>query len=62
MQKDNLRTKLEEVIDRYGLTYESYDEEGDLAPSNVEYDLIDDIVDLVSDEVSGFILEQNKII
>jgi len=62
MQKDNLRTKLEEVIDKYGLTYKSYDEEEDLAPSNVEYDLIDDIVDLVSDEVSGFILEENKMI
>jgi|LAHS01.1.fsa_nt_gb hypothetical protein len=58
MQKDNLRTKLEEVIDKYELEYKGED----LAPANVEYDLIDDIVDLVSDEVSGFILEENKMI
>lgn len=53
MQKSNLRTKLEEVIDKYELEYKGED----LCPANVEYDLIDDIVDLVSDEVSGFILE-----
>lgn len=58
MQKDNLRNKLEEVIDKYELEYRGED----LCPANVEYDLIDDIVDLVSDEVSGFILEENKMI
>ena len=55
MLKDTLRSKLMDVIDKYGLTYKSYDEEEDLAPSNVEYDLIDDILDVVSDEVSKVI-------
>lgn len=52
---DTLKEKLQEVIDKYGLTYKSYDEEEDLAPSNVEYDLIDDILDTVSDAVYDFI-------
>lgn len=52
---DTLRDKLQAVIDKYGLTYKSYDEEEDLAPSNVEYDLIDDILDAVSDAVYEFI-------
>jgi len=53
--KDTLEERLQAVIDKYGLTYKSYDEEEDLAPSNVEYDLIDDILDTVSDAVYGFI-------
>lgn len=52
---DTLRDQLQTVIDKYGLTYKNYDEEEDLAPSNVEYDLIDDIIDTVSDAVYGFI-------
>ena len=52
---DTLRDQLQDVIDKYGLTYKNYDEEEDLAPSNVEYDLIDDILDTVSDAVCGFI-------
>lgn len=52
---NTLREQLENVIDKYGLTYKSYDEEEDLAPSNVEYDLIDDILDTVSDAVCEFI-------
>ena len=52
---NNLRDQLQDVIDKYGLTYKSYDEEEDLAPSNVEYDLIDDILDTISDAVYDFI-------
>lgn len=52
---NTLREQLENVIDKYGLTYKSYDGEEDLAPSNVEYDLIDDILDTVSDAVYEFI-------
>jgi len=52
---DNLKEQLQTVIDRYGLTYKNYDEEEDLSPSNVEYDLIDDILDTVSDAVYNFI-------
>lgn len=52
---DTLKEQLQEVIDRYGLTYKSYDKEEDLAPSNVEYDLIDEILDTVSDAVYGCI-------
>lgn len=52
---DTLKEQLQTVIDKYGLTYKSYDEEEDLAPSNVEYDLIDDILDTVSDAVYEFI-------
>lgn len=44
---NTLREQLETVIDKYGLTYKSYDEEEDLAPSNVEYDLIDDIYEFI---------------
>ena len=51
----DLKEQLQAVIDKYGLTYKSYDVEEDLAPSNVEYDLIDDILDVVSDAVYGFI-------
>ena len=32
---DTLRDQLQTVIDKYGLTYNNYDEEEDLAPSNV---------------------------
>jgi len=53
--KDTLEVQLQDIIDKYGLTYKNYDEEEDLAPSNVEYDLIDDILDAVSDAVYGFI-------
>lgn len=53
--KDTLEEQLQDVIDKYGLTYKSYDEEEDLAPSNVECDLIDDILDTVGDAVYGFI-------
>lgn len=53
--KETLKEQLQDVIDKYGLTYKSYDEEEDLAPSNVEYDLIDDILDTVSDAVYDFI-------
>ena len=53
--KETLEEQLQDVIDKYGLTYKSYDEEEDLAPSNVEYDLIDDILDTVSDAVYDFI-------
>jgi hypothetical protein len=53
--KDTLEEQLQTVIDKYGLTYKSYDEEEDLSPSNVECDLIDDILDTVSDAVYGFI-------
>ena len=53
--KETLEEQLQDVIDKYGLTYKSYDEEEDLAPSNVEYDLIDDILDTVSDAVYNFI-------
>lgn len=53
--KDTLEEQLQDIIDKYGLTYKSYDEEEDLAPSNVEYDLIDDILDTVSDAVYEFI-------
>jgi len=53
--KDTLEEQLQNIIDKYGLTYKSYDEEEDLAPSNVEYDLIDDILDTVSDAVYSFI-------
>lgn len=52
---NTLRERLETVIDKYGLTYKNYDKEEDLAPSNVEYDLIDDILDTVSDAVYEFI-------
>ena len=52
---NDLRDQLQDVIEKYGLTYKSYDEEEDLAPSNVEYDLIDDILDTVSDAVYNFI-------
>lgn len=52
---NDLRDQLQTVIDKYGLTYKSYDEEEDLAPSNVEYDLIDDILDTISDAVYEFI-------
>lgn len=52
---NTLKEQLQNVIDKYGLTYKSYDEEEDLAPSNVEYDLIDDILDTVSDAVYKFI-------
>jgi len=53
--KDTLEEQLQAVIDKYGLTYKNYDEEEDLAPSNVEYDLIDDILDTVRDAVYDFI-------
>jgi len=53
--KDTLEEQLRAVIDKYGLTYKNYDEEEDLAPSNGEYDLIDDILDTVIDAVYGFI-------
>ena len=53
--KETLEEQLQDVIDKYSLTYKSYDEEEDLAPSNVEYDLIDDILDTVSDAVYDFI-------
>lgn len=49
---NTLKEKLQTVIDKYGLTYKSYDNEEDLAPSNVEYDLIDDILDVFSESVS----------
>jgi len=52
---DTLKYRLQAIIDKYGLTYKSYDEEEDLAPSNVEYDLIDDILDTVCDAVYEFI-------
>lgn len=52
---DTLRDKLQTVIDKYGLTYKSYDEEEELAPNNVECDLIEDILDTVSDAVYEFI-------
>ena len=52
---DTLRYQLQTVIDKYGLTYKNYDEEEDLAPSNVEYDLIDYILDTISDAVYDFI-------
>lgn len=52
---NTLKEQLQNVIDKYGLTYKSYDEEEDLAPRNVEYDLIDDILDTVIDTVYGFI-------
>ena len=52
---ETLKEQLQAVIDKYGLTYKSYDMEEDLAPSNVEYDLIDDILDVVSDAVYDFI-------
>ena len=60
MLEDTLRSKLIDVIDKYGLAYKSYDEEEDLAPSNVEYDLVDDILDVVSDEVSKFITKEGE--
>ena len=58
-KKDNctdntLKEQLQTVIDKYGLTYKNYDEEEDLAPSNVEYDLIDDILYTFSDAVCEF--------
>ena len=52
---NNLRDQLQAVIEKYGLTYNNYDGEEDLAPSNVEYDLIDDILDTISDDVYEFI-------
>lgn len=58
MNKNTLRSKIVDVIDKYGLTYKSYDEEEDLAPANVEYDLVNDILDVVSDEVSEFIVKE----
>lgn len=60
MPKDTLRSKLVDVIDKYGLTYKSYDEEEELSPSNVESDLVDDILDVVSDEVSEFIIKEDE--
>ena len=52
---NTLKEQLKTVIDKYGLTYKNYDEEEDLAPSNVEYDLIDDILDVFSEAVYEFI-------
>ena len=52
---NTLKEQLKTVIDKYGLTYKNYDEEEDLAPSNVEYDLIDDILDVLSESVYEFI-------
>ncbi|RDG24600.1 hypothetical protein DQM20_14100 [Lactiplantibacillus plantarum] len=52
---NTLKEQLKTVIDKYGLTYKNYDEEEDLAPSNVEYDLINDILDTFSDAVYEFI-------
>lgn len=53
---ENLRTKLEEIIDKYNLKYTNrYNEEEELVPSHVEYDLIDELLDTISDEVAGFI-------
>jgi len=53
--RDTLEEQLQAVIDKYGLTYKIYDEEEYLAPNNVECDLIDDILDIVSDAVYDFI-------
>jgi len=53
--KETLEEQLQAVIDKYGLIYKRYNEEEDLAPSNVECDLIDDILDIVSDAVYDFI-------
>jgi len=58
--KNNLRDKLEECIDGYNLI--AVDRNGDkeeLAPSNVEVDLIDDLIQIVCDEVSEFILKDD---
>lgn len=52
---DTLRDQLQTVINKYGLTYKNYNNEEYLAPSNVEYDLIDDILDTISDAVYEFI-------
>ena len=49
--RDTLEEQLQAVIDKYGLTYKIYDEEEYLAPNNVECDLIDDILDIISDAV-----------
>ena len=57
---ENLRTKLEEIIDKYNLKYTNrYNEEEELAPANVEYDLIDELLDTISDEVAGFIVKDD---
>lgn len=55
---ENLRDKIEEIIDKYNLKYTNrYNEEEELAPANVEYDLIDELLDTISDEVAGFIVK-----
>jgi len=55
---ENLRNKIEEIIDKYNLKYTNrYNEEEELAPANVEYDLIDELLDTISDEVAGFIVK-----
>ena len=57
---ENLRNKIEEVIDKYNLKYTNrYNEEEELAPSNVEYDLIDELLDTISDEVAWFIVKDD---
>lgn len=57
---ENLRNKIEEIIDKYNLKYTNrHNEEEELAPDNVEYDLIDELLDTISDEVTGFIVKED---
>jgi len=56
----NLRDKLEECIDGYNLiVVDRNGNKEELAPANVEFDLIDDLIQIVLDEVSEFILKDD---
>ncbi|QBJ03324.1 hypothetical protein A3SAC12_0035 [Lactobacillus phage 3-SAC12] len=58
--KNNLRDKLEDCIDEYNLiVVNKHGDKEELAPANVEVDLIDDLIQIVLDEVSEFILKDN---
>lgn len=58
--KNNLRDKLEECVDGYNLVVvDRNGDKEDLAPANVGVDLIDDLIQIVLDEVSEFILKDD---
>ena len=58
--KNNLRDKLEDCIDGYNLiAVDRHGDKEELAPANVEVDLIDDLIQIVCDEVSEFIVKDD---
>ena len=57
---NNLRDKLEDTINQYGLyTKNQEGNEEELAPANDLEDLVDDLVQVVCDEVSEFIIKDD---